>query len=94
MSYYLPSDDELVKFVHENIRFDITPNTNDCFRSLVNHVDKAMKIASLNYKNNKEYFYYLKHFLKYIEDSAYYDNSPLRRKIDEYLRLRKLNEIL
>lgn len=94
MSYRLPSDDELVNFVHENIRFDITPNTNDCFRAIVNSIDKAIKIASLNFKYNKEYFYYLKHFLRYIEASANNDNSPLRRKFDDYLKLRKLNEIL
>ena len=94
MSYHIPSDDELVNFVHENIRFDITPNTNDCFRSIVNSIDKAIKIASLNFKYNKEYFYYLKHFLRYIEASVNNDNSPLRRKFDDYLKLRKLNEIL
>lgn len=94
MSYYLPSDDELVNFVHDNIRFDITPSTNDCFRSIKNSIDKSIKIASLNYINNKEYIYYLKHFSRYIEASVNNDNSPLRRKFDDYLKLRKLNEII
>ena len=94
MSYHIPSDDDLVKFVHENIRYAITPNTNDCFSSVVNYIDKAIKVASLNHRNNKEYIYYLKHFLWYVEASSNNNNSPLRRKFDDYLRLRKLNEIL
>lgn len=94
MSYHLPSDDELVNFVYEDIRFHITPNTIDCFRSIKDSIDKAIKIASLNYSNNKEYIYYLKHFSRYIEASANNYNSPLRRKFDDYLKLRKLNEIL
>ena len=94
MSYRIPSDDELVKFVHENIRFDITPNTNNCFMSIKDSIDKSIKVASLNFRNNKEYIYYLKHFSRYIEASANNYNSPLRRKFDDYLKLRKLHKIL
>ena len=94
MSYHIPSDDEIVNFVHERNNFVITPNVDDCFRFIADALDTAIRVASLNSKNRSGYIYYLKHFLRYLEASANNDNSPLRRKFDDYLKLRKLNEII
>lgn len=94
MSYHIPSDDEIVNFVHVHNNFVLNPNVNNCFRFIVDALDTSIRVASLNSKNRSGYIYYLKYFLRYIEASANNINSPLRRKLDDYLKLKKLNEIL
>lgn len=94
MSYHIPSDKELVDYVDNSNTFIMVPNTDDCLNLLIRDLTTSIGIAKMNIKLNRDYYYFLKHFLRYVEISKGSFSSPLRRKFDDYLKLRKLNEIL
>ena len=97
MRYYLPSDDEIVKLIIE-YNLDTNPFTTEAISEglskLIKDIETASKIASLNHKSNHEYIYYLKYFRKYIHVSYDNVNSSLRRKLEDYYKLKELHKLL
>lgn len=97
MSYYLPSDDEIVKLI-----IDYELNTSPFTTNIVSEgLDKLIKdtvtasnIAKLNPKINHEYIHYLKYFRRYIHISYENVNSSLRVKLEDYYKLKKLHKLL
>lgn len=97
MSYYLPSDDEIVRLIID-YELDTNPFTTNTvlegLNKLIRGIETAIKIANLNPKNNNEYIYYLRYFRRYIHVSYSNVNSTLRVKLEDYYKLKELHKLL
>ena len=97
MSYYLPSDDEIVKLIID-YELDTSPFTTNIVSEGLNKLIKdtvtATTIANLNPKINYEYIHYLKYFRRYIHISYGNVNSSLRVKLEDYYKLKELHKLL
>ena len=97
MSYYLPSDDEIIKLI---IEYDLDTNPfttsviSEGLNKLVKDIVTATNIANLNSKSNDEYIHYLKYFRRYIHVSYSNVNSTLRVKLEDYYKLKELHKLL
>lgn len=97
MSYYLPSDNEIVKLIIDyelDTNLSITSAISEGLYKLITEVESATKIANLNPKRNHEYIRYLIYFRRYVQVSYSNANSSLRLKLENYYKLKKLHKLL